>query len=221
MGSSATNFPPLCGTLTGQHIYVEQGTSATATSLGFTLGSKTTGFTYKIKVSQIECSNLNLPPHDCAQYFTGVSGTFKSFNYPTSMLALADYGVCFRKERGYCAISYGPNQNAAGLTVFDLDPSSGTETTQCTSAYVAIPNLATTTHADNALPAVIDALTTTGIICGDGFTTIDTVANTGIHGTAVQTSPPFNIQVRTDSADVSTSLGYNLSWTQMPCQGTL
>merc|ERR1712001_650566 len=174
MGSPVTNFPPLCGTLTGQHIYVEQGTSSTATSLGFTLGSKTTGFMYKIKVSQIECSNLSLPPHDCGQYFTGVSGTFKSYNYPTSMLALADYGICFRKERGYCAISYGPNNNAAGLTVFDLNPSIGTETTACASAYVAIPNLARTGYVAAIEPAVTNSILTTGIICGDGFNHGDT-----------------------------------------------
>jgi len=216
MGTTATNFPPLCGTLTGQHIYVEQGTSTTATSLAFTLGSSTKGFTYKIKISQIECSNLSLPPTDCAQYFTGVSGTFKSYNYPTSMLALADYGTCFRKERGYCSISYGPNENAAGLTVFDLEPSSGTETTACTRAYVAIPNLATTTHVYNAIPGSGGV---TGIICGGaGFTTSETNTNEGISGTAVQTSPPFVIQTRTHQSTVATSLGYNLAWTQMPCQ---
>lgn len=217
MGSPATNFPPLCGTLTGQHIYVEQATKTTSTSLGFTLVSATTGFTYKIKISQIECSNLSLPPQDCAQYFMGVSGTFKSYNYPTTMLALANYGTCFRKERGYCSIMYGPNRNAAGLTTFDLDPSNGAETTTCAAAYVAIPNLVTTAEVAAAAPGVIDGYQTTGIICGDGFNHIDAVAN-AYDSTPVQSSPPFLIQTRTHATDVSTSLGYNLAWTQRPCK---
>lgn len=189
--------------------------SSSATTMLFTLGTSTTGFTYKIKVAQIECFSLSLPPQDCAQYFTGISGTFNSYNYPTTMLALADYGTCFRKERGYCAISYGANQDTDTSTKgFDLAPSAGTETTTCSLAYVAIPNLVTTAFVD--AKAVSESVT--GIICGEYFNTQDSLIITAIgDGTAVQSSPPFVVQTRTDSATVATSLGYTLSWTQVPC----
>ena len=33
------------------------------------------------QVTQIECSSVSRPPSGCAQYFTGVSGTFQSYNF--------------------------------------------------------------------------------------------------------------------------------------------
>ncbi|CAH2210958.1 jg22345, partial [Pararge aegeria aegeria] len=45
----------------------------------------------------------------CLQYYTGVSGQLKSFNYdPTSgrQLSNQDYGICVRMERNFCGIQY-------------------------------------------------------------------------------------------------------------------
>lgn len=45
----------------------------------------------------------------CLQYYTGVSGQLRSFNYdPTSGLQLSnqDYGICVRMERNFCGIQY-------------------------------------------------------------------------------------------------------------------
>ncbi|KAK3923524.1 Cubilin [Frankliniella fusca] len=45
----------------------------------------------------------------CLQYFTGVSGTIKSFNYdPNGGLQLSnqDYSICVRMERNFCGIQY-------------------------------------------------------------------------------------------------------------------
>ena len=47
-------------------------------------------------------------PSDCYQYFTGISGEVKSFNYPTIMLPDKQWTVCIRREVGYCAIQWSP-----------------------------------------------------------------------------------------------------------------
>jgi len=45
----------------------------------------------------------------CLQYFTGVSGQIKSYNYdPGAGLQLSkqDYSICIRTERNFCGIQY-------------------------------------------------------------------------------------------------------------------
>jgi len=59
-GPTQRNPYNLCGTLTGDHIYVEQGRVSTASTINFNLAS-TSGVKWKVKVSQIECSNLARP----------------------------------------------------------------------------------------------------------------------------------------------------------------
>lgn len=52
---------------------------------------------------------LYLADTGCLQYYTGVSGTVKSFNYePFSGLHLSnqDYTICLRTERNFCSVQY-------------------------------------------------------------------------------------------------------------------
>lgn len=53
----------------------------------------------------------NFVPADdgCLQYYTGVSGKIKSYNYdPMTGLQLSnqDYSICIRSERNFCSIQY-------------------------------------------------------------------------------------------------------------------
>jgi len=102
-GPTGSNPMDLCGTNTGMHLYVEQGRSTTPTTLTFTIA---TGGTWKIKVTQIECSNLARANPDCNQWFTGLSGTFQSYNWPTVPLQSKTHSYCFRQELGYCGIDF-------------------------------------------------------------------------------------------------------------------
>ena len=52
--TSGRIYPILCGTLTGQHIYIETGRQSGAQTLEFTLGAMGM-ITFRIKISQIEC----------------------------------------------------------------------------------------------------------------------------------------------------------------------
>merc|ERR550532_2745795 len=86
-GSSRDYFA-LCGTLTGQHMYVETGRATTDQVAKFTIGTASTVATWRIKVNQIECSSPAKAPTDCFQYLTGISGSISSLNYPTTALVL-------------------------------------------------------------------------------------------------------------------------------------
>lgn len=52
-------------------------------------------------------SLLTLAPGGCVQYHHGIAGRITSFNYvdgAESNMNKLNYGVCVRKEKGFCAI---------------------------------------------------------------------------------------------------------------------
>jgi len=136
--------PTLCGTLTGQHVYLDAGSGTTGATLALTTlatdvadGTKN----WRIKVSQIECTNVSRAPPGCLQYMTGVTNIFTSFNWDGTPLngvttpgarQLADqnYRLCFRQEQGMCKIQYSESpidsaatpvaDTASGINAFDL-----------------------------------------------------------------------------------------------------
>merc|ERR1712241_1532849 len=89
-------------------------------------------------------------PTDCVQYFTGVSGSVKSYNYAGSqILAGQRYNNCIRTEKGYCAIQW-KESSTTSPDPFSLDSisvvgSNGVgppaPAVLCDTAYIAIPNL--------------------------------------------------------------------------------
>ena len=78
-------------------VYVENARSSSATTLQFTI---VTGGTWKIKVSQIECYSTSRAYPDCDQFFTGISGTVASYNWPNVQLQNTDMNICIRREEG-------------------------------------------------------------------------------------------------------------------------
>ena len=70
---------------------------------------------WDIKVTQYSCGSHQGGPDGCLQYFTGVSGTVSSFNFPTTSSTVSStvthlsnqlYHMCWRQERGYCAVCF-------------------------------------------------------------------------------------------------------------------
>ncbi len=128
---SSRDYPNLCGTLTGDHMYLETGRATTAQTLAFTIAATTGSATYKIKVSQIECYNTNRAPDDCFQYFTGRSGRVKSLNRSNSrMLQNMRYTACIRRESGTCGIHWAPT------TTTEYSPSDSYDIGNSASAVV-------------------------------------------------------------------------------------
>jgi len=136
---AGANPPTLCGTLTGQHVYVDAGTGTNGATLALTTvaanaadGTKN----WRIKVSQIECSSDWRAPAGCLQYYTGVTNIFTSFNWngqgmgstPAATgarwLSTQDYRICHRQEKGMCKIQYSESPILFGANIaidaFDL-----------------------------------------------------------------------------------------------------
>jgi len=119
--------PTLCGTSTGQHVYVDAGTADTVATLTFTIGTPGTSTgNWRIKVSQIECSSEYKPPNGCLQYFMGAKNTITSFNFdgtsactPYCHLQNQDYNICFKQEKGMCGMEYV--ENSAATDAFQLN----------------------------------------------------------------------------------------------------
>ena len=125
-----------------QTVYVETGNQGgTGATLAIALGAATTGSSHKIKVSLIECSNVNRAPAGCVQYFTGTSGNIMSYNFLGGQLLHNQfYSNCVRQETGYCSFEL----REAGTTTpdpFSIDTGIATTETACIAAdgYVSVP----------------------------------------------------------------------------------
>ena len=74
---------------------------------------------YCIVFSQIECGSIWAPPHGCLEYFTGTSGTIKTWNYDdTNNIHPSDaaYAICYRREKGYCGLAMTPADESNSFT---------------------------------------------------------------------------------------------------------
>merc|ERR1712106_1030729 len=102
--------PPLiCGTNSGQHMYIPSSPQCNVLNANFGSASTAGTSAFTVKVTQVECSSKTAAPSGCTQYFTGTSGTIETFNYNSGsgvLLANQDYSACVRAERAFCAICY-------------------------------------------------------------------------------------------------------------------
>jgi hypothetical protein len=200
----ATNIPALCGTLSGSHAYIETGRvdkGATMTIIDGVLAG--TSRKWKIKVTQIECNTNYKAPTDCTQYFTGVTGNFKSYNYQGSAMSLAintmAYKNCFRQEEGYCSIEY--TTNTAEATPFQLLSAIATSARTCPGAFLLIPSTASTTNNGDKF-------------CGSK---LNEVSGNTVDGVILgTTSASFEVTYYASSA-LTIGTGFSLQWKQLPC----
>merc|ERR1711997_1141453 len=202
-GPTSHNPNTVCGTLSSQHMYIEQGRSSTASTLTFTI---VTGGTWKIKVTQIECSSLMRAPHDCDQCLTGITGNAISYNwYGAVQLQNTDFVTCIRREKGYCGMAYS---QAQGTTIdsFDLDDNAAALNGQgnvgaAIMGYINIPN---GLYAD----------TFSGIV----FTAASTSTETSAGVVTVEEGHRYRILHTVHSVASTSYEGYNIVWNQTPCE---
>lgn len=218
---SITSKPPgLCGTLTGEHLYVDSGRVATAATVTFTLTSSSTTNTWRVKVSQIECNNPSRAPTGCLQYFTGKSRhTVKSFNWDGSkactsgcLLSNAFYSVCFRPEKGMCGMYYAQSNVGSSLDAWDLpqlqddtiDEEGDMETgANCINGYVAIVN--------TQVP-----YTNSGKFCGTGpFSPAAGAVKAAIVTAVESTAWTMDVVIHDDIEALQA--GFSLDAQQVPC----
>merc|ERR1719464_219733 len=202
---SQGSSPTICGANAGQHMYVHTGPASGVTAtLAFTFSGTSTERTWEIKVSQIECGTKQMPGDGCLQWFTGISGEFKTFNFDESSsteyahLASQDYNVCIRQEAGMSCITYQECDDTSSWTLdlqaMPVSTAAATGGTMCTGDYLEIVG-ATTVCGNKDL---------SGRICGAVFTTNahSTATNTavGLDASICSCSPPFTVGIVTDAA---------------------
>lgn len=177
---------------------METELSQTPTTITVATGTGTaTNRSYRIKVSQIECSNLSRPPAGCTQYFTGTTGTVESFNFGNTMQGGLFYTTCVRQEAGYCSIGWSASTNPDGFQVTSGIATS--ETTQCEAAYLNFPTGGGTTASS--------------LVCGSIFNALDGQTS---DGSIFQTTAPFQFVTRSITG-TAIGTGYKLNYAQQGC----
>jgi len=134
--------PPeqLCGTLTGQHMYVTIGPDASDTvDMKLTVASSDTNANkWEIKVAQVPCNSMYSPPEGCAQWFTGATGQMRSLNFGNTILQGTNYNACIRQEAGFCCAEYTVCNDDPTTYQFDTTVTGADVGTDCTEDYIYI-----------------------------------------------------------------------------------
>merc|ERR1711963_804962 len=196
--SSGRDYQTICGTLTGQ-------------KLTFTLAASGASATWRVKVSQMACYDAWKAPAGCYQYYTGVSGSLKSFNYPTVIIDEVIYTLCVRQEVGYCGIKWSAAATTSP-TPFDIAHTISNpiiSSIPATTAYIQIPGSDFLNYSGNGLSNDAE------------FATATLLDSTG---SSVEASGQlFNVLVSTatnNCAIASDCVGFNLVWNQVPCDAS-
>merc|ERR1719418_172322 len=198
-------FTNLCGTLSGQHIYVENDGANPAATLNIATSATALARTWKILVRTIECDSPAKAPGGCLQYFTGASGNIVSFNAGTTGALLDDllYNICIRREAGMCSYTVRQARSATGATpdafTVGADAAGRVGLANCAGAHLVIPNSAETS------PEYC------GVVLSN--TDDDTVASP-----VTGTGPQFQIRVVTTAANTGVAgTGFDLIYSQVGC----
>lgn len=105
--STAVVPTPLCGTMSGQEIYLSVNSTTTDPMFSFNIVSSAAK--WRLKITQLACSDTeNIAPPGCLTYNTGTTGTIMSFNNQNGngeMLNDHKYSNCIKYQQGYCDVS--------------------------------------------------------------------------------------------------------------------
>ncbi|XP_076390413.1 uncharacterized protein LOC100883843 isoform X1 [Megachile rotundata] len=231
--SGANPIPTICGTNAGNHIYIDAGLGQTnPVILTFVTSGNSFARSWKVRVSQIRCNTIYRAEEGCLQYFTGISGQIKSFNYDSMnglQLSNQDYSICIRMERNFCGIQYmacsdGQVMMASGVPATQMRSSAFTLTgnTQamqiasmtgaaCQTDWLTIPCAFNTGRLPTSMMACVDRF------CGGTFNAENQNLNAS---SVISTVKPFRLIFHTDSIEAPNDVGnrgFCLNYVQQPC----
>lgn len=234
--SGGNPVPTICGNNNGNHMYIDAGIGQTnPVTLTFVTSGTSFPRSWKVRVSQIRCSTIYRAEEGCLQYFTGVSGQIKSFNYdPSTGLQLSnqDYSICIRMERNFCGIQYmvcpieaeamvtGTGASAAQMTRNNAFTLTGnTQATQiasmtgaaCQTDWLTIPCATNVGRLPSMMTMCVDRL------CGGTFNAESQNLNAS---SVVSTVKPFRLIFHTDAVESPNDIGnrgFCLNYVQQPC----
>jgi len=227
-GSSRPNnlgFNELCGTLTGQHIYIDAAQPTNAATLNINTDATVFARSWKILVTTLEAGSLSLAPSGCLQYFFGSSGgSIQSFNHVSAGNTLGtlidnlQYTACIRQEKGFNCISYrealpatNPDKftlaqvggNNAKATVGETNTATGAVMSGCTTQALIIPG---TIDPTTGLRPVGD------VYCGGLLASVNGAA---VAGVVTSKSIPFEVGVFVSA--VTAAGGFDIVYNQENC----
>ena len=142
--------PVLCGTNSAHHMIIEARDDCNELKFSWT-STSTTKPSWNIHIMQIACTDQWKPQDGCTQYFTGLTGYIKSYNYEAGYhLANHQYTNCIRNERGYCSISYA-QVSTTSFQVGEITPTAsptpgGKLGDSCTTDYIVMLGSAASTE---------------------------------------------------------------------------
>ena len=120
---------------------------------------------YGLKIDKLKGFFFRAPT-DCVQYFTGTSGSVKSYNFGGGQLLRTQiYNNCIRTEAGYCAIQW-KESSTTSPDPFDVGTGTSIDATAC-DEFIFIPNLSPDGIAENSFSPVAAAFQ--GEVCGSNF----------------------------------------------------
>nr|XP_018903764.1 PREDICTED: uncharacterized protein LOC109034848 [Bemisia tabaci] len=225
--SSGGPINAICGVNTGNHMYIDAGSGASnPVTLTFVTSGPKFPRTWKVKICQIPCNSVYRAEEGCLQYYTGVSGTIKSYNYePATGLQLSnqDYTMCIRAERNFCGIQYSAcadpvnnRSHAFTLTGNTLGQNpvasqlGSTGPNSCNMDWLVIPCTSNTGRISTSQTTCVDRL------CGGTLSAeISTIAST-----IYSNVRPFRISYHTNNVESPTDMGnrgFCLNYIQQPC----
>ncbi|XP_071452341.1 uncharacterized protein [Hetaerina americana] len=227
VSGAASPIPRICGTNTGEHMYIDFPAGTNPITLSITANNLiTAGRTWSIKATQITCDSPLRAPPGCLMYFTSTTGQIKSFNYAATANTAAgvtlagtremtnlNYGVCVQMAAGYCSITWSQNpSDPYSFTVTgDTD---GLDTTILGTAAAAVSGAACNTDfIVIPRPSQNGLLLSTDRFCGNALVPTTT------------SSKPFVLTVVTNGDELavapnppdSGNRGFCLNFRQMVC----
>jgi len=144
--------PVICGTNSGQHLFVDTDGKACAT-VSLTFGGANSQRNLNIHVTQFDRADEMGGPSGCLQYYTELTGTIRTFNWQTDAassthLSNQNYDVCIRRGLDRCVICYSAEISLAAGIAGSFGLSVGTDAALadamvdsfCSTDYLSIPN---------------------------------------------------------------------------------
>ncbi|OXA57396.1 uncharacterized protein LOC110845489 [Folsomia candida] len=228
VSGASTAVPIICGVNTGNHMYIDVGVDNSPVTISMVTSGPTYSRSWKIKITQIKCRDLGKAPEGCLQYYRGVSGVIRSYNFDFTsgqQLSNQDYTSCVRVERNFCGIRYTAcNDNVQFSNIqptttqrsraFFLtgqgQTGSVTGANQCPTDWITIPCATNSGRTQQSGGAVCQDR-----ICGDVFNS-ETSTNPSPVYSYVK---PFRIHYHTDGNETGDTgnRGYCLNYIQQPC----
>jgi len=203
---------PLCGTLSGTHMYVETARQVPGATIQIqTSAVQTINRSWKIKTISLECETAFKAPTDCLQYLTGVSNSFTSFNFGNLMIRNLQYDVCIRPERGYCRFQLQESSSVIASFVLDPAPATAAATVgaSCDTHFITV---------DSYTTLIAGASAGSTRFCGNRLNLI--TGNTA-SGVLIGDGPRMKVGVfssnTVDQGSAVTPTGFDLMYTQIPC----